>query len=52
MKIVENSLIIAKLKMKLQTCPADKIANIYLVNINYDKSMYGFPVLSLNEKKV
>lgn len=50
MKVVENSLIIAKIKMKMASVPLEQLQKMYYVNINYEKSCHGLPVLSVTER--
>ena len=51
MRVVENSLIIAKITMKMTGEQQKAVTQKYLVNIAYEKSLHGFPVLSIEEKK-
>ena len=50
MKVVENSLIIVKIKMKMSTVAPELLQKMYYVNINYEKSCHGLPVLSVTER--
>ena len=51
MKVVENSLIIAKIKMKMAGEAGKALSSAYFVNVDYEKSVHGLPVLSLVERK-
>ena len=50
MRVVENSLIIAKIKMKMAGEGGEALQSTYFVNVDYEKSVHGFPVLSVVER--